>query len=557
VDEHYFPAAATRFGGIARGGYLYEDKGKKYDVLFKHVPGLEDCQDCHDPHSLKVRLDVCSECHNVSQMEDLKDIRMVSSATHDYDGDGNLVEGLYFEIEGLRTMLLERIMVYANEVVGSPVVYDGGRFPYFFNDTDGDGDVDDGEASFPNRYSTFTSRLLKATFNFQYATKDPGGFAHNGKFVIQLLFDAIEDLNEGLSPGSQIDISSLTRTDRGHFDGTAEAFRHWDGDSDNAVNDSCARCHSAASGFEEFLSFGTNLPQPIANGFDCAVCHTTFDSFETRRILDVTFPSDKTISVDAATPTDDPLVQSNICMTCHQGRVSKKTIDEAIASGSALSFQNVHYLAAGATLQGTEAMVGYEYDGKTYVGKFPHVSTNPTNTNHCVFCHDPVRTNHTFLPQDNIDRCRDCHRAQDGSTLMDVKDIRLSLTDDYDGDGLFPGGATTETLDGEIDTMAAELLDAMKDYAAGTLGKPVVYDGDRYPYFFNDTDGDRTTDPSEANFGNRYTSWDGTLLKAAHNYQHSQKEPGAWAHNFRYIVQLLYDSIEDLGGDVSSFIRPS
>ena len=45
-------------------------------------------------------------------------------------------------------------------------------------------------------------------------------------------------------------------------------------------------------------------------------------------------------------------------------------------------------------------------------------------------------------------------------------------------------------------------------------------------------------------------------MKAARNYQISKKEPGAWAHNFDYVVQLLIDSIEDLGGDVSGYVRP-
>ena len=63
-------------------------------------------------------------------------------------------------------------------------------------------------------------------------------------------------------------------------------------------------------------------------------------------------------------------------------------------------------------------------------------------------------------------------------------------------------------------------------------------------------------DPDEANFGNRYTAWTEELIKAAHNYQHSQKEPGAWAHNFAYITQLVIDSIEDLGGDIEEYTRP-
>jgi hypothetical protein len=46
-------------------------------------------------------------------------------------------------------------------------------------------------------------------------------------------------------------------------------------------------------------------------------------------------------------------------------------------------------------------------------------------------------------------------------------------------------------------------------------------------------------------------------MKASFNYQLSRKEPGAWAHNFDYMVQLLYDGIADLGGNTTTLTRPS
>ena len=36
-------------------------------------------------------------------------------------------------------------------------------------------------------------------------------------------------------------------------------------------------------------------------------------------------------------------------------------------------FRNVHYFAAGGTLYGSQAQMGYEYDGKVYDPKFRHV----------------------------------------------------------------------------------------------------------------------------------------------------------------------------------------
>jgi hypothetical protein len=71
----------------------------------------------------------------------------------------------------------------------------------------------------------------------------------------------------------------------------------------------------------------------------------------------------------------------------------------------------------------------------------------------------------------------------------------------------------------------------------------IVYNPARYPYFFDDA-------------GERYSTWTPNLLAAAYNYQYSQKDPGAYAHNGKYTIQLLYDSTQAVGGDVSGFTRP-
>jgi hypothetical protein len=110
---------------------------------------------------------------------------------------------------------------------------------------------------------------------------------------------------------------------------------------------------------------------------------------------------------------------------------------------------------------------------------------------------------------------------------------------DYDGDG-----DTEEGIAGEIETMAEALYAAMQAYAESTDGvSAIVYDAHAYPYFFDDA-------------GERYATWTPRLLKAAYNYQYAQKDPGAFAHNPAYVLQVLYDSIEDAGGDVSGMTRP-
>jgi hypothetical protein len=146
------------------------------------------------------------------------------------------------------------------------------------------------------------------------------------------------------------------------------------------------------------------------------------------------------------------------------------------------------------------------------------------------------------------DFCKDCH---DETVGYDLHTIRLNRPIDYDDDG-----DNTESLADEIETLSTALYNAIQFYAHDVVGTDIVYDGEAYPYFFIDTDGDGEVDPGENIFPNQYNAWDAALLKASHNFQHSQKEPGTWAHNTDYIAQLLIDSIEDLTGSTMGFNRP-
>ncbi len=197
INVHYFPAAATLYGGQAMGGYQYAEK--TYDWKNDHVAGYDTCIGCHDQHSLEVKVEQCAECHEgVTSTEDLKNVRMISS-TSDYDGDGDVAEGMFYEIEGLRNTLYTTLQSYATEVAGTGIVYDPATYPYFLADADGDGAADKGENDAPVGYSTWTPRLLKAAYNYQLSVKDPGNHAHGNKYVVQLLHDSIEDLNAKLA----------------------------------------------------------------------------------------------------------------------------------------------------------------------------------------------------------------------------------------------------------------------------------------------------------------------------------------------------------------------
>jgi len=58
ANIHYYAAAATKYGTLAKGGYEYD--GNSYDAFFAHVDGYETCVDCHNPHTLELKLEGCA-----------------------------------------------------------------------------------------------------------------------------------------------------------------------------------------------------------------------------------------------------------------------------------------------------------------------------------------------------------------------------------------------------------------------------------------------------------------------------------------------------------------
>jgi hypothetical protein len=246
------------------------------------------------------------------------------------------------------------------------------------------------------------------------------------------------------------------------------------------------------------------------------------------------FPSGAVVSFGEGAP-------ANLCITCHQGRQSTISINRAVGDGDAdtvvegLTFRDPHYFAAGATLFGTEAKGAYEYEGQTYNGPHPHVTEfNAT----CVSCHNSHELGI------NTEFCTACH----GDTEPEA--IRKGETD-YDGDG-----NTAEGLSGELATVEDMLLAAIQKYAVDKLNTAIAYDPYAYPYFFIDGNTNGVVDPEEAVRDNGYATWTPRLLEAAYNYQWVQKDPSAFAHNGKYILQVLFDSLKDVGGDVTTLTRP-
>lgn len=200
INIHYAAAAATMHGAETASGYHYP--GKTYAGRFQHVPSANSCVACHDPHTTKVAEDDCMSCHR--GVETTREIRMRHT---DFDGDGNVQEGVHGEIVTLHERLYAAIQAYAGATLSAPIGYHKDRHPYFFGDANGDGVISDDEAVRDNAYKAWTPRLLKAAYNYQVVMKDPAGYVHNPTYLLQLLHDSLESLSSAV----EIDMANVSR----------------------------------------------------------------------------------------------------------------------------------------------------------------------------------------------------------------------------------------------------------------------------------------------------------------------------------------------------------
>ncbi|MEE8320655.1 MAG: hypothetical protein V3R68_02300 [Gammaproteobacteria bacterium] len=543
-NSHYAVAGATNMGTDAQGGAEYP--GQNYDIRFDHVDGYNTCSTCHDPHTLEIRLDHCSTCHtdagNSSYwggVADPKNIRYFASWNTDYDGDGNTTEGLYYEIDTLKNTLWNKISAYALKVAGIGIVH-GSGYPYYFKDTNGNGVADPSEQERANAFSAFTVRLTRALYNYQFVSQDHGGYAHGGKYQIQLLVDGINDLNPGLGV-----TGNLARDDEGHFNGSSGTWRR--------TSSSCVKCHTA-TGLPDFLddglinrvdADGEDFPHTQTNGLLCTTCHTSPPAL--RSVPSVTAPNGAVLDLGDS---------SNLCLNCHTGRRGMADVHDELNDDPPWSPPSIHYYPAGAILYGTEVKGGYEFPGKNYMG----LNTFPNHNgrfNTCVQCHmssvglydgaPKVQTNH-YVKKPNPADCVGCHGfdvSQPNPGMDPAKfefsGIRPGSIPDFDGDG-----NTSESMEDEILGLEAAVTAQM----GIVMNTPLVFYHGRY---YGDLNNNGIMDGDEDDRSNRTSYTTHATLKAAYNMRLLYSEPHAYIHNPFYLAQLLVDTIEHLGGSIKAY----
>ena len=696
TNSHYLAAAATLFGTEAKVAYEYANAtsantaakqanvanppgAPMYSGRNTHGVTMGDCTSCHNKHSLAVEVQKCGKCHfneegaPVTTLEELEDGRQFGF-NGDIDGDG-IEEGIKTEIfgtatgafpNGLMNVLKATIFKYAatmlvtgTPAVAKPICYNMSKYPYWFNTTNTDGTCD----AMPTNFTTFTPRLLKAAFNYNLFMHEPGAWAHNPKYVIQVVFDTIKDLNTGLGANAVTTPSPMKRSFFGHFDATANPFRFRD--SGGAMNYPCLRCHGGQKGLEAFLGSTDPLNQAAPEfqngvapvmGQECTACHTPAPGdTDMKRLRDISatavggvrFPG-HWAGGTLGTYTYVKMVESDfadkkdmICTTCHNGRdINKAGLDQYLAgvfngiqipgqpysgtasiianganirvtglplynvvstnnwlyttscqavgkfltlsgttsyngnwaitacgngtadlavpyvadetaswSAFAAGTKNFHDIQGAANVFGSDGKIGYEFDGKTYAAKAQHHGATAS----CIECHSPIKSKHTMEVAEaaNDGACAACHTDPTYTAYRDS-----ARPADYDSD------PATVTLADELATYAKRLGVTLHDYTYSRTGRnlclrlPPVGTGGFYLALAANTTGLCTTadvTPTATAYGSYH---DPAMVKAAFNFYMWNNDPGAWAHNFDYVAQLLFDSIESLGGDTTGLTRP-
>jgi hypothetical protein len=564
VRAHYLPAASTLFGSEASNWAEYA--GNIYTARNEHG-GVASCVDCHDAHNgdvvAKVKADTCGKCHfneagaPVANFAELEEARQYGFEG-DIDGDG-VVESLKLEIDGMRAKLLVAIQAYATNVAGTAICFDNSatnpnRF-YLDDGTSANGRC----GTQVTEYNKYTPRLLKAAYNYMIATNDVGAWAHNPRYAIEVLYDTIADLNLGLTTASKTPVANGKRAFNGHF-GAADAASPYAAmiyhGGSNAVTGetlppmgftsaACYQCHGGKVGLDAYLAGAPAAMTVIPAGgkvsaFQCSTCHA-YDGADMKGIRSdiakVYFPPQK---AGASTAGEVSFAAASlpksfaVCGSCHSARENKKSVDNKglVSKTFNTTLVNPHYLGAAATVMGTRTQSWYEYNGKSYTaypafwkagttGSAPGPHGSPHGAE-CTGCHQAKESQHSF--EVNYTYCAGCHA----------------------------GAYALAPKEEEYNSMKAELLAALDAYAQANLtafqaangadATGICYDGNVYGYVLvKKATGCSTTG----------AKLDANAMKAGYNLHWMNKDPGGWAHNEYYVMQLVFDSIVDLGGTPS------
>jgi hypothetical protein len=575
LNPHYRGAAAIFYGAKAAGMVQYA--GQIYTGANEHG-GAAGCTYCHNAHTLELPPDgtafyaigaKCGSCHfneagaTITTFAALEEARQFGFEG-DVDGDG-VVESIKAELDGVAAQVYANLQDYAVQVIGTSITYTE-NYPYFMN----------AQGTAMKRW---TPRMMRAAVNLKWFHTESGAWAHNPRYMLEVLFDSAADLRLGIREAGFTPAAAFTakRAFNGHF-GAAEdpspyaamIYHSYDPGLGNAgfTSSACYQCHGGQGGFDAYVATAPAALTAAAQtnkvtAMQCDTCHTLNGTNMTaiRSVGTVYFPPQKNNAADAGQVsfTADQLPPGfTVCATCHSGRENGASITKKIGANTdanwVLSAVNPHYLGAAGMMMGSKAAVMFQYPGHTYTADpafWATTANGPHGSPHgaqCTSCHAPKGSKHTFeiniattVPPGtyhgavNTQACNGCHVQ---STYGDYRLAPKQL---------------------EFEDASAELYAALRAYVVTNIAavrtatgnaaaSGVCYNGNSHPYFFLEVSGvcqDGVANAPAASVGFNFNP---TSLKGAFNYLWTQKEPGAWAHNEYYVLQVVYDSIVDLGG---------
>lgn len=171
VDPHFLPTAAVLYGPLARGGYEYA--GKTYLNNQFHIGAS--CAGCHMAAAPSGNWNIGGHALNMSDGSAQNTTACSALSCHgpvaSFDVNGNDRQGT---INALQTLL--------DAALAGQGVVQTADYPYFTNIT--------------------TAARLRAAYNDKFVSNDPAAYVHNFRYAAELLYDSLDELDDGLLNGS-------------------------------------------------------------------------------------------------------------------------------------------------------------------------------------------------------------------------------------------------------------------------------------------------------------------------------------------------------------------
>ncbi|HAL87098.1 MAG TPA: hypothetical protein DCM31_09720 [Deferribacteraceae bacterium] len=299
----------------------------------------------------------------------------------------------------------------------------------------------------------------------------------------------------------------------------------------------CAPCHFGSEVVS--MTLGNEPDTTTARPFHALGCVTCHDPVNTTESFDITarrtFPADHVFEFQSgATVTAAELGNAQICFECHKGREGVKA--DAGTTTQVYGINYIHYAPVFATLFGGKSEMHVTYGTNTYAEQFEHltISADFGGKLDCTSCHE-VHTAEAIITKTGT-TCVSCH-SSGGLYDTDVLEARVEMYADRLFDTIYaltPVGLYTALGDYDNDS--------------DTPDTPRFADGKTEANLVTILTG-RTT---ASEIGSNQLAKAGSVWK---NFMY--EEPAAWAHNSKFARQLMYDAIDDLGGDLTGLTRPN